>query len=405
MTLKKLFFFMSPLDQSAAMENAGQPRAPETSSWWKTVSRRIFNGTKATARAISALAVLTLPAYTADTDPPEKPRIVHQGKMTDIAHGKNPPDEKQHERKLPDDVIEKLRQNKEGAEKMSTIGVQKYLDEMQKENPILLAEDSVPEVSICCIDERQFGIGGTFDTAGATVMMSKQQKRVLAGHAVDLARRKYERMKQPITIRMRPHLAKDHAELMCGAGAEALRLQGRKNIDAKAVDEEVMKAAGVTARFIEEHARSLNVPVKVMIDPVLPKNMVGDYMHPGTATLINGTDDEVMNHERATGMKFFATSVKLAGEDRAIFDALLAARIALRSGHGQFEDAQNLRKDIPHRLIVVGTEKYTPGLRKKTEDALRADRDLGPLFAQGKITVDMWIRSGQKEAQPERKQP
>ncbi|HLD71137.1 MAG TPA: hypothetical protein VI873_00800, partial [Candidatus Peribacteraceae bacterium] len=198
-------------------------------------------------------------------------------------------------------------------------------------------------------------------------------------------------LKQPIIIRVRPHL-----EGQCGAAALARKLRGEKDMSAKAVDDEAMAGAERTAKRIRELAGGA-VPVKVIVEPFDRRNFYDDPNHPELGMLVNGTD-MVINGDRKKGPMLFNVSTKLAGEQVATDDAVLSGVIALVLHHGMHESIQGLPKGTPYRIIFAGTKEDTDRLKRKTEATLRAHKDLGQFYMKKEIIVETWVQ-GKKSKQ------
>lgn len=294
------------------------------------------------------------------------------------------PDGHHLEQKHEDHKV-RLPKNVAFAEQMNELGAQESLDRLQKVDPILVPEDSVEDVIICCIDERQIA-GKNYNVAGVGVLLSDEKLEVIARNAVDLAKRKHA--KGPVTIRVRPHL-----EGQCGAAALSRKNRKEQDMSPPAIDAEAMKGAERTAERIRQRARDMGVAVRVVVEPYDPRDFFHEpnHGHPAPGVMVNGTS-MVTNHDRKEGSLFFNVNAKLAGDEIAEDDAILAGVIALLSKHGMHESAQKFKLGTPFRIILARDNREDANrLKAKMEQALKSHEKLSMAFLHGRIAVDTWV--------------
>jgi hypothetical protein len=317
------------------------------------------------------------------------------------AHLKDGGNDHHHEKaELSPEVIEKLKENKEALEGVEKEEVQAYFDKLQKEHPLLVAEDVELDLCIGCIDERQLK-GKSHGVAGVGVLLPDNELEVMVRNALDIARRKSEKNpNETVTIRIQPH------GKSCGAAALARKLRNEKDMSPEAIAKEAMKGGERTAALVRERAKDLGIKVNVVVEEFDQQNFLTDPDHPAPFALVNYVNGTVTNKDapdnkadanRTKRPLMFQTSAVIAGKNTAERDGLLAAIIA-HSDHGYLKDAQNLPKTTPFRIVLaVDSKEEGQDRKKELEDMLKAHKDLAPVFQRGLVRVEVWVTSVDKK--------
>ncbi len=321
------------------------------------------------------------------------------GAQVDKEHGNGKEANGHHEKaELPPEVMAAVLENKDALLQIQKEGVQSYFDKLQKEQPIVVPEQAVVDVCLCCIDERQRK-GKSHGVAGAGILLKNEQLEVLVRNALATAGKKTQGPGQPVTIRVQPHLGG-----ACGAAALNRKLRGEKDMSKNAINDEAMTGAKRTAGLIEERAKDLGVKVNVVVEPFPESEFLADPNHPAGIAMVNHLPNTVVNKDAppagkkttARPMMFHASAV-LAGTDVAEKDAVLAAVIAHLSHHGFREDAQELPKTIPFRIVnAVATKEEGDRRKAEVETMLSGHKDLAEHFRRGDVVVDTWIAPTEK---------
>ncbi len=312
------------------------------------------------------------------------------GKAPEKGHDKGGDHGHEKHAELPPEVMAKLKENKEALELIDQIGVQAYFDKIHAESPVVVSEESVTELCLCCIDERQVK-GQGHGIAGAGVLLTNEQLEVAVRNALSIAQKRAGPGRQTPTIRIKPHGAS------CGAAALARKLRKEKDMSPEAIAKEATGGAERTAALVRERAKDMGVEVNVVVEEYPQGEFLQDPNHPAALAFINYKDGTVANKESPTknvtarAMMFHASAL-VGGKEVAEDDAVLAAVIAHLSHHGYLEDAQGVSKKTPFRIVPgVDTKEEAGEAKARLEAKIKANKDLAPLFEGGMLRVDPWI--------------